>query len=329
MIDRRTFLAGTGAVLLAAPLAAEGQQAGKTYRIGWLGNTPSGDPANTAAFQQSLRDLGWVEGQNIVFERRYSEGRPERLPSLAAELVRLKPDLIVTMGGTPSAAAAKQATTTIPIVFCYVGDPVASGFVASLSRPGGNLTGLGATGAGIHAKLLELMKEALPRISTVAVFVNSTFSLHTNVTQPEVEAAARNLRLTLRNVEVRSPQDLDGAFESSAREKLDAVIVLGQPLMFTHRQRAAKLAIERQVPTAFYWREAVEAGALMSYGDRIIDAMRRCPYYVDRILRGAKPADLPVEQPTTFYLTINLKTAKALGLTIPQSLLARADEVIQ
>jgi len=152
-----------GIAVLSAPLAAEAQQAGKTYRIGWLGNTPPGDPATIAIFQQSLRDFGWVEGQNIVFERRYWEGRTERLPSLAAELVRLKPDLIITTGGTPSAAAAKQATTTIPIVFCYVGDPVASGFVASLSRPGGNLTGLGATGAGIHAKLLEFMKEALPR----------------------------------------------------------------------------------------------------------------------------------------------------------------------
>jgi putative ABC transport system substrate-binding protein len=264
-----------------------------------------------------------------VIVRRYSEGRTERLPGLAAELVQLNVDLLVATG-TPATAAAKQATTTIPILFALVGDPVASGFVTSLARPGGNLTGLGGSSSGgIHGKMVQLLKEALPQTSGVAVFVNPTFSLHTTVYVPEVETAARQLGLPLKHVAVRTPDDLDGAFATIAREKLSALVVLGQPLMFLARARIAKLALDHRVATVIWWREAVEAGVLMSYGDLNIDSIRRLPHYVDRVLRGTKPADLPVEQSTKFYLTINARTAKALGLTIPQLLFLLADQVIE
>jgi putative ABC transport system substrate-binding protein len=325
-MDRRAFIGTLLGGLIAAPLGTAAQPAGKVYRIAVLANVF--DPQLNDVFQQSLRELGWVEGRNIIFERRYSEGRNDRFPVLARELVRLQPDVMIT-SGTPATAAAKEATTTIPIIFAAVGDPVGSGLIASLARPGGNLTGLGSTGAGLHAKLVEFLNESIPRLSRVAVFVNSTFPLHTSVYRPEVEVAARSLNLTLTHVEVRTPEDLDGAFATITREKLGALVVLGQPLMFVFRARVAKLALDHRVATAIGWREAVEAGALMSYGELAIDYQRRLPYYVDRILKGARPADLPVGQPTKFYLTINMKTAKALGLTIPQSLLQRADQVIE
>src|SRR5712691_6998353 len=300
--------------LLATALTAGAQPAGKVYRIGWLGNAPY-EPADWEAFIVGLRERGWVEGRNFTVEYRYSEGRNERFPALAAELVQGKPDLLVT-GGSPATAAAQQATKTIPIVFYNAGDPVSSGFAASLARPGGNLTGLASTSPGLHSKMIQLLKEALPGTSRVAVFVNSNFPMHTTVYRPEVIAAAKNLNLTLRFLEVLSPGDLDGA-----------LVVLGQPPSFVARARLAKLALDHRVATINDRRETVHAGVLMSYGDRVVDSMRRLPYYVDRILRGAKPSDLPVEQPTKLYLTVNLRTAMALGLSIPPSLLSRADEV--
>jgi len=313
--------------LLAAPLTADAQPAAKVYRIGWLGNAPY-EPADWEAFIAGLRERGWVEGRNFTVEYRYSEGRNERFPALAAELIQGKPDLLIT-GGSPATAAARQATTTIPIVFYNAGDPVSSGFAASLARPGGNLTGLASTSPGLHSKMLQLLKEAVPGTSRVAVFVNSTFPLHTTVYRPEVIAAAKSLDLTLRFLELRSPGDLDDAFATIACEKLSALVVLGQPPIFVARARLAKLALDHRVATVNDRRETVQAGLLMSYGDRVVDSMRRLPYYVDRILRGTKPSDLPVEQPTKFYLTVNLKTARALGLTLPPSLLIRVDEAIE
>jgi putative ABC transport system substrate-binding protein len=284
-------------------------------------------PAIEDLLGQGLRELGWIEGQNFVVERRYSEGRADRYPALAAELVRLQPDLITAVG-TPGALAAKAATTTIPIVFAAVGDPVGSGLVESLARPGGNLTGAGTTGSGLSGKQLELLKEAVPPLSLVGVFINSAFSLHA-IVRPEVDVAARSLGLTLKYIEVQTRDDIEGAFATLTRENLTAVLVLGQPLLFAVRARLAQLALDHRVATMSPWREAAEAGALLAYGEWNVDHIRRLPKYIDRILKGAKPADLPVEQATTLKLTVNLKTAKALGLTIPPSLLLRADQVIE
>jgi putative ABC transport system substrate-binding protein len=242
-------------------------------------------------------------------------------------LVRLQPDLIIAVG-TPGALAAKAATTTIPIVFAAVGDPVGSGLVESLARPGGNLTGAGTTGSGLSGKQLELLKEAVPPLSLVGVFINSAFSLHA-IVRPEVDVAARSLGLTLKYIEVQTRDDIEGAFATLTRENLTAVLVLGQPLLFAVRARLAQLALDHRVATMSPWREAAEAGALLAYGEWNVDHIRRLPKYIDRILKGAKPADLPVEQATTLKLTVNLKTAKALGLTIPPSLLLRADQVIE
>ena len=324
-MDRRAFLATLTGGLLAAPLAAEAQQAGKVYRVGMLWTTRV--PAIEDLLGQGLRELGWIEGQNFVVERRYSEGRADRYPALAAELVRLQPDLITAVG-TPGALAAKAATTTIPIVFAAVGDPIGSGLVESLARPGGNLTGAGTTGSGLSGKQLELLKEAVPPLSLVGVFINSAFSLHA-IVRPEVDVAARSLGLTLKYIEVQTRDDIEGAFATLTRENLTAVLVLGQPLLFAVRARLAQLALDHRVATMSPWREAAEAGALLAYGEWNVDHIRRLPKYIDRILKGAKPADLPVEQATTLKLTVNLKTAKALGLTIPPSLLQRADQVIE
>ena len=324
-MDRRAFLAGAAA-LLAAPLAAEAQQVRKVYRIGMLWNTPT--PPMEEVLRQGLRELGWIEGQNFLFERRYSEGRNDRHPALAAELVRLHLDLIIT-AGSPATLAAKAATTTIPVVFQAVTDPVGQGLVESLGRPGRNLTGT-AAGAGpeLGAKYLQLLKEALPSLSRVGIFINSTFSLHAN-TRPHLDEAGRRLGLALTYVEVRTPEEIDGAFATAAREKLPAIIVLGEVMWFVFRARVAKLALDNRVAMMVPFREAVETGALISYFDPTVWHVRRIPFYIDRILKGAKPADLPIEQPTEFALTINLKTAKALGLTIPPSLLQRADQVIE
>jgi putative ABC transport system substrate-binding protein len=311
--------------------ASEAQQTGKVYRIVGLWTNPT--PQMEDVLWQGLRELGWVEGQNFTFERRYSEGRSERHAAHVAELLRLQPDLIIAVG-TPAALAAKEATTTIPIVFVLVADPVGAGLVRILARPGGNITGLAGSGPETLGKHVGFLKEAIPSLSRVGVLINSIFSFHV-AARPVVEAAAQDLGLRLTYVEVRTPQDIDGAFAETSRsfaetsrQKLDTLLILPQPLAFTYRARLAQLALAHRVATMVGWREAVEAGALMAYSFPIVEFMRREPYYIDRILRGAKPADLPVEEPTKFELTINLKTAKALGLTIPPPLLQRADQLI-
>ena len=323
LIDRRAFLGALS--LFIAPLGAEAQQTGKVYRIGFLGNVS--EPAATKAYDDGLRERGWLEGQNFVWERRFSEGRNERFPTLAVDLVQAKPDVIITVGTAPT-VAAKAATTTIPIVFHSVGDPVGSGLVVSLSRPGGNATGLGAFGPGVHAKMLELLKEAVPRASRVGILINPSFALH-SVYRREVEAAANRLTVSLVPVEIRAPDQLDRAFVTAVKEKLEGIVILGHPMMFVFRERVARLALDHRMPAIIVFHEAVDVGLLMSYGDRRVEQMLRVPYYVDRILKGAKPGDLPVELPTQFYLHINLKTAKALGLTLSPALLLRADQVIE
>ncbi len=330
MMDRRAFV--TGAVgLLTAPLAAQAQQAGKVYRIGFLANSPPTIPGiarNLEAFRKGLSERGWAEGQNIVIEYRFTEGRVDRLPSLAAELVSLKPDLIVA-ASTLGARAAKEATTTIPIVMLYVFDPVGLGIVASLARPGRNVTGVAwIIGPEIAGKYLELLKEVVPKVSRVAVLSRSDSPV-SPVLLRETQTAAQALAVKLQLLEVRSPNELEGAFAAMTRERAGAFFVLPDPFALYHAKRIADLAEKRRLPAVYPFRESVDAGGLMAYAADALDMYRRAATYVDRILKGAKPADLPVEQPTKFELIINLKTAKALGLTIPQSVLARADELIQ
>jgi len=316
--------------LLAAPLAADAQQAGKVPRIGFLGVTsPSDRPSHLDAFRQRLRELGWVEGQNIVIDYRYAEGRVDRLPDLAAELVRLKVDLIVASAGTQAATAAKNATETIPIVMIYVRDPVGTGLIASLARPGGNVTGVsGSAGLELFAKQLELLKETVPKIRRVAILSNPDNAYH-QLAIREVNVAARSLGVQLQLLEARGPNEFDGAFAAMAKERVGALLVLSDAIFGSHRTRLADLAARSRLPAAFGVRDAVEAGGLMSYGPSILDSYRQAATYVDKILKGAKPADLPVEQPMKFELVLNLKTAEALGLTIPPLILFQADEVIR
>ena len=315
--------------LLAAPLAADAQQAGKVPRIGFLSLTsPSDRPPLFDAFRQRLRELGWVEGQNIVIDYRYAEGRVDRLPDLAAELVRLKVDLIVSWG-TQGVTAAKNATETIPIVMIAVRDPIGIGLIASLARPGGNVTGVsGSAGLEWVAKQLELLKETVPKIRRVAILSNPTNAYH-QLAIREVNVAARSLGVQLQLLEARGPNEFDGAFAAMAKERVGALLVLSDVMLNSHRTRLADLAARSRLPAAYGVRESVEAGGLMSYGPSFLDSFRRAATYVDKILKGAKPAELPVEQPTKFELVINMKTAKALGLTIPQSVLRRADHVIE
>jgi putative ABC transport system substrate-binding protein len=262
-----------------------------------------------------------------MIDNRYSEGRSEQITALAADLVQRKVDLLVG-SGTPHTAALKNATATIPILFYYVADPVASGFVASLARPGGNVTGLGGLGPRLQAKQLELLREVVPKASRIAYLFSPAVSFHAAIAA-EVEPAARRLGVTLRPIELRSPDDIDAAFATLAREPVDALLIFGQGFLYQNGARVAKLAIEQRLPAIIPLQELARDGVLMSYGSSILDDVRRVPYFVDRVLKGATPAELPVEQPSRFYLTINQKTAKALGLTIPQSLLMRADEVIE
>ncbi len=325
MVFRALGLIVTLAILWG-PLAADAQPAGKVWRIGILGNTP----ASTAweAFRQSLRQHGYVEGQNIVVEARWSEGRIERFPGLAAELVRLKVDVIVA-ASTPGVQAAKQATSTIPIVIAAAADPVGMGLVASLARPGGNVTGLSFLSTlDTRGKWLEILKEAVPKVSRVAFLWNSTSPIEAR-SLDAMQTPARALGLALRPVEARGPNEFEGAFAVMTRDHADALIAMDSHLNVTYRTPIVALAAKHQLPAMYGFREFVEAGGLMSYGPDLSENFRRAAVYVDKILKGAKPGDLPVEQPTKFELVINLKTAKALGLTIPQSILIRADEVIQ
>ena len=329
MIDRRTFLTGTGVVLLAAPLAVEARQAGEVARIGWLSQVSPTESATGSreAFRQGMRELGYVEGQNIVFEERWAEGKAERLPDLAAELVSRKVDVIVA-GGTLAPLAAMRATKTIPIVLGAAGAPVETGLVASLGKPGGNVTGLSNLSADLTAKRLQLLKEVVPRVTRVAVLWNAANPVAA-VVMRETEATARTLGLSVQSLEVRGPDDFEKALRAAMSGGASALFVIDDPLVFIARLRIADFAVRNRLPMTAFYRPFAEAGGLMSFGANLADLFHRAAIYVDKILKGAKPADLPVEQPTKFELIINLKTAKALGLTIPPSLLGRADEVIQ
>ena len=314
--------------LLAASSPGETAQAGKMIRIGWLstGSTTSHGHL-LEAFREGLRELGYTEGKNIAIEYRWAEGRVDRLPQLATELVQLKVDVLVT-AGSPGIRAAKQATATIPIVMAVGGDPVGSGFVASLARPGGNITGLSNLAEDLVAKLLELLKEAVPGVSRVAVLSNPANPAHAAFRQV-IQSAARTMGVTLLPVDARGPHEFDSAFATMIRQRAGGLVELPDPMFLTERDRLTGLATQNRLAAIYGFREHAAAGGLMAYGVNLRDSYWRAAAYVDKILKGAKPADLPVEQPTKFELVINLKTAKALGLTLPQSVLGRADEVIQ
>jgi putative tryptophan/tyrosine transport system substrate-binding protein len=324
-MNRRAFVTGLGAVL-AAPLSAGAQQAGKVPRVGVLsGGSPSDSRAGDA-WRQGLRELGYVEGQTIVIEYRWAEAKYERFPRLAAELVHLRVDVIVA---TVAAAvrAAKHATNAIPIVM-VVNDPVAAGFVSSLARPGGNITGMSMMSPEVVGKQLELLRQVVPNISRVAVLANPTNP--GNAAQlRQAEVVARTLGMQLHPLEAQSPSEIGRAFAAMTRERADALLVLLDPILADERKQIADLSAKAHVPAMYALRLHVDAGGLMAYGADIFDLYRRGAIYVDKILKGAKPGDLPIEQPTKFELVINLKTAKALGLTIPPSLLLRADQVIE
>jgi len=328
-VQRRDFLVAAGA-LLAAPLVAEAQQAAKVTRIGYLSHNLAASPHLREAFLQGLRDLGYVEGRNVVIEYRYAEGKPERLPALAAELVALGVDVIMTVSNT-TALAAKQATRTVPIVFTAVADPVAAGIVTSLARPGGNLTGLASLGSELVAKRLELLTQAVPGVSQVAVlWLPGALGERTDKDmRTGADVAARALGVRLQFVEARVPADFDRAFSDMTRARAGALTLLPSNLFLREHRRLVDLAAKNRLPAVYGSREFVDAGGLMSYGANQVYLYRSAATYVDKILKGAKPGDLPVEQSSKFELVINLKTANALGLTVPPSLLQRADEVIR
>ena len=328
MRGRRLFGLALVLGVLAAPLSADAQQPVKRPRIGWLapGSASTSPASRLEAFRQGLGELGYIEGQNITIEYRWAEGKLERLPGFAAELVRLKVNVIVA-GGARTASVAKQATATVPIVVPFTSDLVGAGFVESLARPGGNITGLTAMSPELSGKRLELLKEGVPGISRVAVLWNSVRSKE--VKWELMQVAAQTLALKLQSVQVGGPNDVESAFGTIRKERSDALLVFNDSFTSAHRRRIADLASKRRLPAMYEEREFVDAGGVMSYGPHIPTMYRRAASYVDKILKGAKPADLPVEQPTKFELVVNLKTAKALGLTIPRSVLIRADQVIQ
>jgi putative ABC transport system substrate-binding protein len=328
--SRRTFLVTLAGGILAVPLAAETQTAGQVYRVGWIAPIPVAELISDSnprfnIFRQEMRRRGYVEGQNLFLEVRFAEARLERISEVVGELVRLNVDVIVAVAA-PTVQATQQATRKIPIVMFGVGDPVAAGFVASLAQPGGNITGLSQMSPQLSAKRLELLKEAVPGVSRVAVLWNPTNP--TNAPQlGDTKAAARALGVQLHSLEVRGPQDLESAFVAATRGRAGALIALDDQFIFTQRMRIVALAAKNRLPAIYGWGTFPEAGGLMSYSPDFLDMYRQAAVFVDKILKGAKPADLPVEQPTKFELMINLKTAKVLGLTIPPSLLLRADQV--
>jgi putative ABC transport system substrate-binding protein len=322
-MDRRAFLGVIAGGLLAAPLAVEAQPAGKVYRVGILAqNSPLWED-----FRQELRDLGYVEGRTIVFEYRWGEGSDERFPRLAADLARLGADVIVTWG-TPATLAAENATNTIPIVMAASGDPVGSRLIASLARPGGNITGLSSHEPGLEAKRLALLKELVPKLSDVAVLWNPANPLHDGLSR-EVKDTASQLGVRLELVGVQGSTEFDAAFATMKKKRPDALIVEPDNLFCSHSKRIVDFATKSRLPAVFTHRVFADVGGLVVYGANYSALFRRAAIYVDKILKGAKPGDLPVEQPTKFELVINLKTAKALGLTIPPALLQRADQVIE
>jgi ABC-type uncharacterized transport system substrate-binding protein len=326
-IRRREFIFALGGAAAAWPLAARAQQARKTHTIGFLSpGTAVYIPYSTVLFN-TLRELGWIEGQNIAIERRYAENRLERLPELAAELVHLDVEVIVAVG-TLGPLAAKRATSAIPIVMTAAGDPLGSGLIADLAHPGGNVTGLSLMAPDIAGKRLEVLKEILPRFVRVAVLWNPG-NPHNAIVFKETQAAAQKMGIEVQSLEVRGPDGFNGAFEKARRQRPDALLVVEDPLTNSLHKRIIEFTAAEQLPSLHGVGEEVEAGALISYGASLPDLFRRAAGYVDKILMGAKPVDLPVEQPTKFELVINVKTAKALGLEVPPMLLARADKVIE
>jgi len=325
---RREFIKAMAGSAVAWPLTARAQQAGKIWRIGMLETTSATlNAANVEAFRSALQRLGYIEGQNLVIDYRSADGRSERLPALAAELIRVKSDIIVTRG-TPSALAVKNATTTIPIVMAAIGEPVETGLVASLPRPGGNITGLSAFVTELAAKRIEMLKELAPQIARVGLIDNMS-----NRSVPpqwdETKFAAQALRIEAHLFDVRKPEDIARAFDAALEKRVDALTVGNDTVVIASRSQVAVLAARHRLPAIYATREFVDAGGLLSYAAHYPDLYRRAAAYVDKIFKGAKPADLPVEQPTKFELVINLKTARGLGLTVPPMLLARADEVIE
>ena len=315
--------------LLAAPFAAEAQPAGKVPRIGYLGNgnpTSSSGPTRDA-FRQGLQALGWIEGQNVVIAYRWADGDLTRLPALALDLVATAPvDVFLTAGGA-GVRAAQQAARAVPIVAAILGDPVVNGFAASFARPGGNITGLAVQFEDLATKQLQFLKETVPNVTRVAIL--DDHAVRNTYIQKAAEAAARSLGLTTHVIGIRDERDLEGAFRTAKAGRANAMYVLPSPTFARHRARLAELAVTHHLPGIYEDRSYVDVGGLMSYGPNFPDLFRRSASYVDRILKGAKPGDLPIEQPTKFELAVNLKTAKALGLTVPPSMLARADEVVE
>jgi ABC-type uncharacterized transport system substrate-binding protein len=328
-MKRREFITLLGGAAVAWPLAARAQQSvAKVPRIGFLGNSTAELEANLIGpFRDGLRALGYEEGRNIVIEYRWAEGKYERFPALTAELIALKVDAIVT-AGTPASLAVKNATTTIPLVMVAVGDPVATGLVASLARPGGNITGLTSISSEMEGKRLELLREVVPKVSHIAVLWNAASPIQV-IEEGEVRAAARVLGIRMLSLGVRTREEIDDALATIIRERPDALLVLADRLFLHHRTRIMDFAAQERLPGVHAYRELVEAGGLMSYGPSYADMHRRAAAYVDKILKGAKPADLPVERPVKFELVVNLKAAKELGLDVPPTLLGRADEVIE
>ena len=326
-MDRRAFLSTLAGGLFAAPLTAEAQPAGKIHRIGFLSPSSSADPSILDAFREGLREVGYAEGQNITIASRWAEGKYDRLPGLAAQLVGLKVDIIVATA-VPAIRAAKEATRTIPIIMAVVVDPMATGLVASLARPGGNITGLSSMAPQITGKQLEMLKEVVPKASLVAVLWNPANAGNAPQIQ-QAQDAARALGVRLQPLGARGSSEIDSAFATMTSAQAGAVIVLVDAMLLDHRTQIADLAARRRLPAVYGLSDHAEAGGLMAYGPNRLGIVRRAATYVDRILKGAKPGDLPIEQPTKFELVINLKTAKALGLTIPPSLLQRADQVIE
>jgi putative ABC transport system substrate-binding protein len=324
-MERRTFMAMLGGGIVAAPLAAEAQREPKVYRVGILSSDAPQDP-RVLELQDGLRALGYIEGKNLIVIGRWADGDLDHLPAMAAELVAGQVDVIVTLGA--AVWAAKRQTSIVPIVIAFSGDTVATGVVSNFARPGGNITGLSFMSTDLAAKRLELLKETFPRIARVAVLYNPS-EVATAPELRQTETAARTIGVKLQLLQGHHPDELERLFEAATRERADALIVFAHGFAYRNRSRIVELAARQRWPTMYGWREFVEAGGLMSYGPNVRAVVRRAATYVDRILKGTKPGDLPIEQPTTFELLINLKTAKALGLTIPQSLLARADEVIQ
>ena len=328
-MNRRTFVGAVASALLTMPLATEAQHSGGVPRIGYLVvNRAEVSRGPLAAFRQGLRERGWIEGQNIVIEVRYAEGHVDQLPALVAELIGLKVDIIVTTSSSTT-WAAKDATRSIPIVMGVSADALGEGLVTSLARPGGNITGMTyLIGPEIAGKHLELLKAVAPAASRVAVLANPANRSHANLTR-ELRAAARTLAVQLQVFDAGSPDQIDSSFAAMTRERAAALLVLTDSVFVGQRRRIVDLAARSKLPAMYYQREFVDAGGLISYGASLSDIYRHAATHVDKILKGAKPGDLPIEQPTKFELVINLKTAKSLGLTIPQSVLARADEVIQ